>query len=150
MAFEKIFNEEAKSWGVIGKDQEGNDFGIGLGETLEIAMERLRAWVLYSLEVAAKKGIDGAQWLAAKPGKDTLEFSGADLSPMRRQLRLARGQEVEGASRRTGGGRRQGETRRSTEGRREGEVLAIEEGQERRERGLEVEVGEDKGQEQNY
>ena len=113
LAYDKIYNEESKSWGLMGRDKEGNDFGIGLGETLEIAREKLKAWALFRLEMVASQGIDGVKWLEKKESRDCLVFESNEFNAVRRQLRQARG----GEERRTS--RRVNEERRVDGGRRE-------------------------------
>ena len=116
LPYEKIFNEEGKSWGLIGRDKAGNEFGIGLGETLEIARDKLHAWVLFCLSAAADKGIDGEKWLSKKESRDDLEFTASDLSASKRRLKVARGLEERVADRRKDG------TREGGDGRREGDA----------------------------
>jgi hypothetical protein len=114
LAYEKIYNEESKSWGLMGHDKTGDSFGIGLGETLEIAREKLKAWALFRLEMVASQGIDGEKWLEKKESRDCLVFESHELNVARRRLRVARGEEERGVSRRVGEERR-GEGRREAD-----------------------------------
>jgi len=120
LPYEKIFNEEAKSWGVIGKDREGNDLCMGLGETLEIATDRLREGLVFRLSAAADRGIDGEKWLSKKESRDALVLRGSDLNVHKRRLKVARGLEERLGERRSAG------TREGEGGRRKGDVVDAE------------------------
>jgi hypothetical protein len=119
LPFEAIFNPEAKTWGVIGRDRQGNDFGTAVGETRDIATTRLREWVLYSLGAQADKGIDAELLLEKQDSQHALVFIGSDFDPSRRRLRLARGPEPRHSNRRV-----QVE-RRSDGGRRDGDSMSL-------------------------
>jgi hypothetical protein len=116
LPYEKYYNEEAKSWGITGQDKEGNEFGIGLGETLAIARERLHDWVLFRMDLAADQGIDGEKlWLSKKESLDCLMFEGSDFRAQRRLRALS------GKERRVSGERRGEESRRIGDESSEGE-----------------------------
>src|SRR5439155_24633886 len=77
LPFEKAFDEESSRWGVIGKDTQGEDFGVGVGETVEVAAQRLRSWVLDSLLASAADGVDALGDLrdAAPASDDSISLS---------------------------------------------------------------------------
>lgn len=87
--YEKSFDEESERWGLVGRDAQGRDFGVGVGETIEEAERRLRAWVLDSLAASAADGDDRLEDLRLGPSEgDGLAFAPLDVLPIR--LRLAR------------------------------------------------------------
>src|SRR2546428_8629396 len=92
LPFEKAFDEESSRWGVIGKDTQGRDFGVGVGETVEVAAQRLRSWVLDSLLAAAADGVDAlGDLLDAEPAsEDSISLTPVDLLPIRLRLLQAR------------------------------------------------------------
>jgi DNA-binding XRE family transcriptional regulator len=92
LPYEGSFDEESACWGVIGRDSAGDDFGVGVGETIEEAERRLRAWVLDSLVAAASDGEDRlGDLVQEKPAGEHLAFTPLDLLPIRlRQLRARR------------------------------------------------------------
>lgn len=92
LPFEKTFDEETSKWGVVGKDARGEDFGVGVGETLEVAAQRLRSWVLDSLLASAADGVDALGDLhdLEPAGEDAISFTPVDLLPMRLRLLRAR------------------------------------------------------------
>lgn len=92
LPFEKAFDEESSKWGVVGKDTRGDDFGVGVGETLEIAAQRLRSWVLDSLLSAAADGVDAYGDLhdSEPASEDSIAFTPVDFLPIRLRLLRAR------------------------------------------------------------
>jgi hypothetical protein len=58
LPYRKIFIREDSSWGLIGKDSRGADFGVGVGPAVEVAEQRLREWIIDSLLAAAASGQD--------------------------------------------------------------------------------------------
>ena len=56
LPFRKRFLREDSSWGLVGKDSDGADFGVGVGPAVEVAEQRLREWVIDSLIAAAADG----------------------------------------------------------------------------------------------
>lgn len=90
LPYEKSFDEESARWGLVGRSVSGDDFGVGVGETVEEAEGRLRSWVLDSLVAAAADGQDATSDLSDKEPRDAahLTFTPLDLVPIR--LRLVR------------------------------------------------------------
>jgi DNA-binding XRE family transcriptional regulator len=92
LPFEKTFDEESSKWGVVGKDTHGEDFGVGVGETVEVAAQRLRSWVLDSLLASAADSVDALGDLhdAEPVSEDSISFTPVDLLPIRLRLLRAR------------------------------------------------------------
>ncbi len=90
LPYEKSFDEESRRWGLVGKAAAGDDFGVGVGETVEAAERRLRSWILDSLVAAATDGQDLTNDLVDNEPKDVdhLTLTPLDLVPIR--LRLVR------------------------------------------------------------
>src|SRR5207245_682655 len=88
LPYEREFDEETSSWTVTGRDSEGQDFGVAAGESLELAQERLKDWVLDSLLASAGDGEDRFGDLLPEDPGGAIAFTGVDLVPIR--LRLVR------------------------------------------------------------
>lgn len=89
LPYEKSFDEDSKHWGLVGRTTAGDEFGVGVGETVEEAEGRLRSWILESLVAAAGDGQDLSGDLGEEPeGGPSIAFTPLDLVPMR--LRLIR------------------------------------------------------------
>jgi hypothetical protein len=63
LPFSEAFDAVSGRWCVVGKDVAGEDFGIGVGRTMEAARRRLRDWVE---EVLALDG--GRAWADLRAG----------------------------------------------------------------------------------
>jgi DNA-binding XRE family transcriptional regulator len=91
LPYRKIFIREDSSWGLIGKDSRGADFGVGVGPAVEVAEQRLREWIIDSLLAAAASGQDRLDDLVTRaPRGAHLSFMPVDLVPIR--MRLIRAQ----------------------------------------------------------
>jgi len=89
LPYRKRFLQDESSWGLLGKDSHGADFGVGVGLVIELAEQKLREWVLDSLLAAADDGEDRLDDLVAMaPRGSHLTFMPVDLVPIR--LRLIR------------------------------------------------------------
>ena len=96
LPFEKSFDEPSLTWNVVGKDRQGRDFGVGSGQTLEIARKRLREWVVEVVWVAAGDGMDVLGDLHEGEGgtQDAIVFRSEELPKLgaaARQKRLGAG-----------------------------------------------------------
>jgi hypothetical protein len=96
LPFEKSFDEGNGTWNVVGKDRKGRDFGVGSGKTLEIALKRLREWVIEVVWVAAGDGMDVLGDLHEGTGgmQDAVVFRAEELpkkGAAERQKRLGMG-----------------------------------------------------------
>jgi hypothetical protein len=88
----KRFVRDDSSWGLIGKDSRGADFGVGVGPAAEVAERRLREWVIDSLLAAATDGTDHLGDLVAIPPRGShVTFMPVDLVPIR--MRMIRAQQ---------------------------------------------------------
>lgn len=91
LPYRKRHIQEDSSWGLVGKDSHGADFGVGVGPAVEIAEQRLREWVVDSLIAAAGDGEDRLGDLAATPPRGShVTLMPVDLVPIR--MRLIRAQ----------------------------------------------------------
>lgn len=90
LPYEKSFDDESGRWGLVGRAAAGDEFGVGVGETVEEAEGRLRSWILESLVAAAADGQDITGDLSDEEaaGAAYLTFSPLELVPIR--LRLVR------------------------------------------------------------
>lgn len=90
LPYEKSFDEKSQRWGLIGRAAAGDEFGVGVGATVEAAEVRLRSWILDSLIAAAGDGQDLTGDLADKEAVEaaSITFTPLDLVPIR--LRLVR------------------------------------------------------------
>jgi DNA-binding XRE family transcriptional regulator len=83
------FDDDARSFCLVGEDRAGQPFGVGSGPTVEQAEEQLRDGVLEVLQLHAGEGEDRFGDLHSKrPDGDHLVFNATELIPIR--LRLAR------------------------------------------------------------
>jgi transcriptional regulator with XRE-family HTH domain len=91
LPYRKRFTREDSTWGLIGKDSRGADFGVGVGPAVEVAEQRLRDWVIDSLLAAAADAEDRFGDLVAIPPRGShISFMPVDLVPIR--MRLIRAQ----------------------------------------------------------
>jgi transcriptional regulator with XRE-family HTH domain len=91
LPYRKRHIQEDSSWGLVGKDSHGADFGVGVGPAVEVAEQRLREWVIDSLIAAAGDGEDRLGDLVAKPPRGAhVAFMPVDLVPIRMRLIRAR------------------------------------------------------------
>jgi DNA-binding XRE family transcriptional regulator len=87
--YRREFDEDAAVWVLVGRDVDGEDFGVGSGQTLEEAEEELRVWILDSLLADAAAGEDRrGDLVRERPDGPAIAFTVADLLPV--VLRLAR------------------------------------------------------------
>jgi transcriptional regulator with XRE-family HTH domain len=91
LPYRKKLVRDDSSWGLIGKDSHGADFGVGVGPAVEVAEQRLRQWVIDSLLAAAADGKDHLGDLVAIPPRGShVTFMPVDLVPIR--MRMIRAQ----------------------------------------------------------
>jgi DNA-binding XRE family transcriptional regulator len=91
LPYRKRVIQDDSSWGLIGKDSRGADFGVGVGPAVEDAEQRLHEWVIDSLLAAAGDGEDRLGDLVAIPPRGShITFTSVDLVPIR--MRLIRAQ----------------------------------------------------------
>jgi transcriptional regulator with XRE-family HTH domain len=91
LPYRKRVIQDDSSWGLIGKDSGGADFGVGVGPAVEVAEQRLHEWVFDSLLAAAGDGEDRLGDLVAIPPRGShITFTSVDLVPIR--MRLIRAQ----------------------------------------------------------
>jgi DNA-binding XRE family transcriptional regulator len=91
LPYRKRFVRDDSSWGLVGKDSRGADFGVGVGPAVEVAEQRLRQWVMDSLLAAAADGKDHLGDLVAIPPRGShVTFMPVDLVPIR--MRMIRAQ----------------------------------------------------------
>lgn len=94
LPYSKTFDEESSMWVLVGRDSDGQDFGVGSAEHIDEAEGRLRSWVLDSLVAGAADGNDLSGDLSEGTAKndEAITFSALDLLPVRlRRLRARQG-----------------------------------------------------------
>ena len=92
LPYEKTFDDETSIWCLVGRDVRGEDFGVGAGESMEMAEQRLRAWILDSLLASAGDGEDRSADLGEIGSPQALVFTPLDLVPIAlRALRARHG-----------------------------------------------------------
>ena len=84
-----LHDDETRTWSAEGRDNKGESFGVGAGNTPEAAQTALRDAILESLVGAASDGEDFTRDLAEQqPSGECLAFSPQELIPV--ALRAAR------------------------------------------------------------
>ena len=83
------FDDETRTFCIVGRDSHGDDFGVGADATIEGCERAMRDFVLEVLDVQAMQGLDHFGDLHAEPPKgDHVVFDPVELMPIR--LKLAR------------------------------------------------------------
>lgn len=83
------FDQETRTYCIVGQDSCGKEFGVGAGGTMELCERRLRDWILEVLDVQAAHGLDNFGDLHdAPPLGEHVVFDPVELLPIR--LKLAR------------------------------------------------------------
>jgi DNA-binding XRE family transcriptional regulator len=92
LPFERVFDEETSTWCLTGRDQSGDDVGVGAAPDPDKAAARLRDWVLDSLLAAAGDGENrpGDLLQDCPDDRDCLVFGPPDLIPVMIRLLGAR------------------------------------------------------------
>lgn len=89
LPYQTHFDDETRTYCLVGVDRQGQEFGVGAGPTPEDCVEALRDHVLEVLETHASDGEDRfGDLLGERPDGDHIVFVAGDLVPIR--LRLAR------------------------------------------------------------
>jgi DNA-binding XRE family transcriptional regulator len=86
LPYQREFDQETSTWTVTGRDSEGQDYGVAAGESIELAEERLKDWVLDSLLASAGDGEDRLGDLVADDPGGAIAFTAVDLVPIRVRL----------------------------------------------------------------
>ena len=88
--YEKAFDDETSTWTLVGKDSQGEDFGVAAAGELEEAEERLRDWVLDSLAAAADDAEDQTSDLSSHTDGPAVSLMPLDLLPIYMRLHRAK------------------------------------------------------------
>lgn len=83
LSYEQEFDEDSSMWVITARDAHGDPFGVGTGERIEDAEERLRLWVLDSLLADAADGeLRVRDLLREAPEGPAVSFTTVDFMPV--------------------------------------------------------------------